>query len=107
MAGADRSAADLLFAFNKRMVGRGTLSRLLRNQLPTGTKDGDRCPQEHQGPVMPVSELPPSAAPALSVACHTCSHEMKLIYIAPDGECIVYAYRCTNGHRHEVVATFK
>jgi hypothetical protein len=47
-----------------------------------------------------ASELPP-----VSIDCHSCDHEMKLISVVPDGEAIVYAYQCDNGHRHEIVAT--
>ena len=54
---------------------------------------------------MPMSELPQSPVRALSIACHSCAHEMKLLSVVPEEDCIVYAYRCANGHRHEVVKT--
>ena len=56
---------------------------------------------------MPVSELPPSTAPPISIACGICGNEMKLVSVDPTAENTVYAYQCTNGHRHEIVTADK
>jgi hypothetical protein len=61
---------------------------------------------------MSALELPSSAELAssvvpLAIACGVCGIEMKLISVDPATENTVYAYRCVNGHRHEIVVADK
>jgi hypothetical protein len=41
--------------------------------------------------------------PSISIACRTCSEEMKQVTVKPSIENTVYAYQCVNGHRYEIV----
>jgi hypothetical protein len=47
------------------------------------------------------SELPPLAAPPISITCGVCRNEMRLASVDPTNEKTVYLYRCTNGHRRQ------
>lgn len=50
---------------------------------------------------MPAQSV--SEAPSTSFACRICGKVMRLVAAAPSTESTVYAYRCVNGHRHELV----
>ena len=52
---------------------------------------------------MPVSELPFTAAPPLSLACAMCGKVMKVVAVDPTVKDVLYVYECANGHQHEVV----
>jgi hypothetical protein len=51
------------------------------------------------------SELPPLAAPPISIPCGGCRNEMRLASVDPTNEKTVYIYRCTNGHRRQFSTT--
>jgi hypothetical protein len=48
------------------------------------------------------SESPPSPVPPTSTACGICGNNMRLAYVDPTGTNTVYAYRCDDGHHHEI-----
>jgi hypothetical protein len=56
---------------------------------------------------MRMSELPPSTAPPISIACGTCGNEMKLVSVDPTAESTIYEYQCAKGHRHKIVTADK
>jgi hypothetical protein len=47
------------------------------------------------------SESPPSPVP-IATACEICGNNMRLAYVDPTGTNTVYAYRCDDGHHHEI-----
>jgi hypothetical protein len=53
------------------------------------------------------SASPPSPAVLLSAACGICGHDMRLAYVDPTGTNTVYAYRCDDGHRREILRADK
>jgi hypothetical protein len=53
---------------------------------------------------MPAPEL---TAPPISIACSTCSDEMKLVSINPTAETTIYEYQCANGHQHNIIMADK
>jgi hypothetical protein len=48
------------------------------------------------------SELPPLAAPPISITCDACRSQMRLASIDPTGEKAVYTYECANGHQRNI-----
>jgi hypothetical protein len=50
---------------------------------------------------------PLSPAPLISTACGICGNNMRLAYVDPTGTDTVYAYRCDNGHYHEILRAEK
>jgi hypothetical protein len=48
------------------------------------------------------SELPPLAAPPISITCSGCRNEMRLTSIDPTDEKAVYTYECANGHQRKI-----
>jgi hypothetical protein len=48
------------------------------------------------------SELPPLAAPPISITCSACRNEMRLASIDPTNEQAVYTYECANGHQRKI-----
>jgi hypothetical protein len=53
------------------------------------------------------SESAPSPVPPTSTACEICGNNMRLAYVDPTGTNTVYAYRCDDGHHHEVLRADK
>jgi hypothetical protein len=51
------------------------------------------------------SELPPLAAPPISIMCGGCRNEMRLASVDPTNETTVYTYQCANGHRRQFSTT--
>jgi hypothetical protein len=51
------------------------------------------------------SELPPLAAPPISIPCGGCRNEMRLAAVDPTNEKTVYTYQCANGHRRQFSTT--
>jgi hypothetical protein len=52
---------------------------------------------------MPTSELWSSlGTPPLSVIC-SCGKQMELVSVDPCVTSIIYTYRCTSEHRHEII----
>ena len=51
------------------------------------------------------SELPPLAAPPISIRCGGCRNEMRLASIDPTNEETVYTYQCANGHQRQFSTT--
>jgi hypothetical protein len=51
------------------------------------------------------SELPPLAAPPISVTCGACRNPMRLASIDPTGEKAFYTYECANGHQRKISTT--
>jgi hypothetical protein len=51
------------------------------------------------------SELPPFAAPPISITCSGCRNEMRLVAVDPTNEKTVYTYRCANGHQRQFSTT--
>jgi hypothetical protein len=49
----------------------------------------------------------PSPALFIPAACGICGDNMRLAYIDPTGINTVYAYRCDNGHHHEILRADK
>jgi hypothetical protein len=56
---------------------------------------------------MHASASLPSPASLISTACGTCGNNMRLAYVDPTGADTVYAYRCDNGHYHEILRADK
>jgi hypothetical protein len=50
-------------------------------------------------------ELPPLAAPPISIPCGGCRNEMRLASVDPTNEKTVYTYQCANGHRRQFSTT--
>jgi hypothetical protein len=48
------------------------------------------------------SELPPLAAPPISITCSGCRNEMRWATIDPTNEQAVYTYECANGHQRKI-----
>jgi len=48
------------------------------------------------------SELPPLAAPPISITCSGCRNEMRLASIDPTDEKAVYTYECANGQQRKI-----
>jgi hypothetical protein len=53
------------------------------------------------------SESPPSPVPPIATACEICGNNMRLAYVDPTGTNTVYAYRCDDGHHHEILRADK
>jgi hypothetical protein len=51
------------------------------------------------------SELPPLAAPPMSIPCGGCRNEMRLTSVDPTNEKTVYIYGCSNGHQRQFSTT--
>jgi hypothetical protein len=51
------------------------------------------------------SELPPLAAPPISIPCGGCRNEMRLASVDPTNEKTVYTYQCANGHQRQFSTT--
>jgi hypothetical protein len=51
------------------------------------------------------SELPPLAAPPISIPCSGCRNEMRLASVDPTNEKTVYTYQCANGHQRQFSTT--
>jgi hypothetical protein len=51
------------------------------------------------------SELPPLAAPPISIPCGGCRNEMRLASVDPTNEKTVYTYQCANGHQRQFRTT--
>ena len=49
------------------------------------------------------SASPPSPVLPISTACGICGNNMRLAYVDPTGTNTVYAYRCDDGHHHEIL----
>jgi hypothetical protein len=53
------------------------------------------------------SALPAPPGPAISTTCGICGNNMRLAYVDPTGTNTVYAYRCDDGHHHEILRADK
>jgi hypothetical protein len=56
---------------------------------------------------MLTPELVSFAVPPIAIPCGMCGQEMKLVSVDPCAASIIYTYRCTSGHRHEIIVIDK